>query len=182
MMLRQLHNGVGRLEVTRSRHQPAKQCLLQRAPKRSAALLTIAAAGNGAVQEVGDGLELERIDSTISNLLQCSDGIQQTQPTRVLAAAAFAAVAAPAPAVCTGANNSKTPISHGRTSRLTATIRNTLLTPPSSHTSAHLSIPPFQPHFSPPVNSPVAAQQVQFAQWVVLLTFFDHMVTFPTEV
>lgn len=56
MMLRQLHNGAGRLEIKRSRHQPAKQCVLQRAPKRSL-LLTVAAAGNGAVQEVSGGLE-----------------------------------------------------------------------------------------------------------------------------
>jgi hypothetical protein len=74
MMLRQLHNGAGRLEVTRSRHQPAKKCLLQRAPKRSAALLTIAAAGNGAVQEVGDGLE--HMENTIIYVLQCSNDLQ----------------------------------------------------------------------------------------------------------
>jgi len=52
MLLRQMHNSAGRLEHARLQQQPAKQCSVLRVPKRSAALLTITAAGNGAVQEV----------------------------------------------------------------------------------------------------------------------------------
>lgn len=60
MLLRQMHNSAGRLEHARLQQQPAKQCSVLRVPKRSAALLTITAAGNGAVQEtnvlvVGNG-------------------------------------------------------------------------------------------------------------------------------